>query len=418
MRKRNLSAFEPRSRRSRRCKNLVLAASLMAVCTLRPILERLYLCQDVDILPEGDGFRQFVPDSSIQYYPLCDDFGPMNLSSIIKFTRQLDEELEQFSSCILFYSIDLSRRSLTNAIFLLGSYMILRLDMDAGEVAESIQWLDVSLTEGFRDATYSLPDFNLSLIDCWRALSKGIEIGWVELPSSIIQYKWGEIDVEEYDHYDNPLNGDMHEIVPGKFIAFKGPRDLGGEKYVDTEQGWRDFSPEFYAELFEDFGVSDVVRLNEPHYEGRHFADRGISFHELEFEDCTAPPDAVVEAFVRLVDDAPGAVAVHCKAGLGRTGTLIGVYLMRRFGFTAREAMGWLRIMRPGSVIGEQQHYLCAVEDAARKGPAASGDSATEAPVNDGSGGVGVGGGAGAGEACSELAAQVAAGRGAGAGGA
>ncbi len=26
--------------------------------------------------------------------------------------------------------------------------------------------------------------------------------------------------------------------------------------------------------------------------------------------------------------------------------------------------MGWLRIMRPGSVIGEQQHYLCAVERA------------------------------------------------------
>jgi hypothetical protein len=35
---------------------------------------------------------------------------------------------------------------------------------------------------------------------------------------------------------------------------------------------------------------------------------------------------------------------------------------MRSCGFTAREAMGWLRIMRPGSVIGEQQHYLCAVE--------------------------------------------------------
>jgi cell division cycle 14 len=46
----------------------------------------------------------------------------------------------------------------------------------------------------------------------------------------------------------------------------------------------------------------------------------------------------------------------------GRTGTLTALYLMRSWGFGAREAMGWLRIMRPGSVIGPQQHYLCRME--------------------------------------------------------
>ena len=34
---------------------------------------------------------------------------------------------------------------------------------------------------------------------------------------------------------------------------------------------------------------------------------------------------------------------------------------MRSHGFTAPEAIAWLRIMRPGSVIGEQQHFLQAV---------------------------------------------------------
>jgi hypothetical protein len=37
--------------------------------------------------------------------------------------------------------------------------------------------------------------------------------------------------------------------------------------------------------------------------------------------------------------------------------------MMRTHGFTAREAMGWLRIVRPGSVIGDQQDFLCHMED-------------------------------------------------------
>jgi cell division cycle 14 len=45
-------------------------------------------------------------------------------------------------------------------------------------------------------------------------------------------------------------------------------------------------------------------------------------------------------------------------AGLGRTGTLIGAYLMKHFKFTAAEVIAWLRICRPGSVIGPQQNYL------------------------------------------------------------
>ena len=50
------------------------------------------------------------------------------------------------------------------------------------------------------------------------------------------------------------------------------------------------------------------------------------------------------------------------KAGLGRTGTLIALYLMKHKAFTARESIAWLRICRPGSVIGPQQSYLVSQE--------------------------------------------------------
>lgn len=58
---------------------------------------------------------------------------------------------------------------------------------------------------------------------------------------------------------------------------------------------------------------------------------------------------------------------MHCKAGLGRTGTLIGVYAMKHFGFPPAEFIGWIRLCRPGSVLGPQQQFLISVESTVQR---------------------------------------------------
>jgi cell division cycle 14 len=216
--------------------------------------------------------------------------------------------------------------------------------------------------EHYRDATFSNSEFDLTLLDCWEALARGKAMGWFDKPTT--PGVWGRIILEEYDHYEDPLNGDLHIVVPDRFVAFKGPKDLPGGREFRDARGTRDFSPGYYVDIFRELGVKAVVRLNEKLYDEQVFEESGIRFFDLEFDDCTSPPDHIVAAFFRAVDSVEGLVAVHCKAGLGRTGTLIALDLMRRFRFTAREAMGWLRVVRPGSVIGDQQAYLCDVEAA------------------------------------------------------
>jgi cell division cycle 14 len=61
-----------------------------------------------------------------------------------------------------------------------------------------------------------------------------------------------------------------------------------------------------------------------------------------------------VDEFLKISEAEPGALAIHCKAGLGRTGTLIGLYAMKHFKFPAADFIGWIRIARPGSILGPQ----------------------------------------------------------------
>lgn len=49
---------------------------------------------------------------------------------------------------------------------------------------------------------------------------------------------------------------------------------------------------------------------------------------------------------------------MHCKAGLGRTGTLTGIFAMKHYKIPAEEFIAWVRIARPGSVLGPQQFFL------------------------------------------------------------
>lgn len=85
---------------------------------------------------------------------------------------------------------------------------------------------------------------------------------------------------------------------------------------------------------------------------------KGIKHTDLFFPDGSIPPDSIVDKFINLMENENGAVAVHCKAGLGRTGCLIGAYAMKHYRFPPKEFTGFIRVVRPGSILGPQQHWM------------------------------------------------------------
>jgi cell division cycle 14 len=282
-----------------------------------------------------------------EYFPLAHDFGPVSLGVVHRFCVAFSDRLSRSANKTLVYCIEQTTAAQANACFLLGSLLVLRFGFTPEQAAEPFTRPSgpVSLRP-FRDASSTDHSFPLLLEDCLRGLSKSVKLGWFDIDN---------FDLQRYEYLENPGNGDIHRVCP-KFIAFKGPLAMNSVHRMQDEIA---LPPEHYADVLLQQGVSSVVRLNDADtYDAATFERAGIAHYDLCFDDCTMPSEDIVERFLDICDAATGTVAVHCRAGLGRTGTLIALWMMKHAGFGAEEAIGWLRIVRPGSVIGPQQEYL------------------------------------------------------------
>jgi cell division cycle 14 len=251
------------------------------------------------------GLHFFHVDGIIRYFPFCDDFGPFNLASIFRFLEILDAKLVGMPDKTIVLCCRTDRKAITNAGFLMGAYLLLELGYDADSPLMPLSNVSPSPYLDFRDATYGPVTFGLSIRDAWRGLAKAHSLGWFDAGSN------DAFDLEEYEHYENPGNGDLHWLVPNKILAFKGPtHDIpAGRTWFDSKDV-RMFSPEFYVESFLDMGVACVVRLNEAQYDRQAFVQRGLEHVDLFLNDCTVPPPSIVLRFLEIVERTSGAMHV------------------------------------------------------------------------------------------------------------
>ncbi|XP_026317084.1 dual specificity protein phosphatase CDC14C-like isoform X2 [Hyposmocoma kahamanoa] len=288
--------------------------------------------------------KYFHIEDDIVYENFYFDFGPYHLCHLYQFCNRLNDELDKNpKKKIVFYTSNNETLRL-NAAYLIGCYQIIYLNASPAAVYKTLTDGSEWSLLNFRDASGGPPLFDISLLDVLHG---------VKVAHDARFFDFEHFDADQYLFYEKVENGDLNWIIPGKMLAFSGPHHRSR-----LDRGYPLHSPEHYHQYFRTYNVTTIVRLNKKSYDARQFTAHGFEHRELFFIDGSVPSDLIVNRFIRITEAAKGAVAVHCKAGLGRTGTLIACYMMKHHGFTAREAIAWLRICRPGSVIGHQQWFL------------------------------------------------------------
>ncbi|MBN1538519.1 MAG: dual specificity protein phosphatase family protein [Candidatus Thermoplasmatota archaeon] len=129
-------------------------------------------------------------------------------------------------------------------------------------------------------------------------------------------------------------------IVPGKILASIYPPDLEYLEFLNRCEG---------------IGVS--INLSEAPWPAGWSEGSGIMCHHIPVVDMSVPTRDQVREAIGIISSNDGPVMVHCAAGIGRTGTLLALYLVNE-GMSPSEAIALVRGRRSGSIQTLQQERM------------------------------------------------------------
>lgn len=125
-----------------------------------------------------------------------------------------------------------------------------------------------------------------------------------------------------------PLTPDCYWVEPGRLLAGEYPGDIDGTEAETKLNALLDAGVRTFVDLTEadELMAYDDVLAEEAQR-------RGIAVRHVRhpIRDLGIPTRGQMEEILRTIDEAAeGVVYVHCWGGIGRTGTVVGCWLLSR----------------------------------------------------------------------------------------
>jgi atypical dual specificity phosphatase len=131
-------------------------------------------------------------------------------------------------------------------------------------------------------------------------------------------------------------------LIPGKLAGCRGPRNIDDLKFLKAA------------------GIDCLIRLadiDETLVSSKDVAEAGLEDYHEPVPDYCPPSQAQLDRLIPYIDkkiNEGKRVAVSCRAGVGRTGTVLACYLVYK-GLDWESALAEVRRKRPGLVKTLQQ---------------------------------------------------------------